>query len=195
MADLNKVTDYILNKASEESEKIKKEADAKYKMLMEQAEVESQNEYNKIINDAQSKAGMIKQRAESEAEKNKLQGVLALKNKIVKDCILSARESVYKMDDSQYFALIERIFKKCEENSAKKENPIIEFNERDLKRLPESFKNLVSKKGYKVSETPVDIDGGFVLKYGKIEENCSVSAIFRDKEDYFTDYIGKKLFS
>ncbi len=195
MADLNKVTDYILNKASEESEKIKKEVDAKYKMLMEQAEVESQNEYNKIINDAQSKAGMIKQRAESEAEKNKLQGVLALKNKIVKDCILNARESVYKMDDSQYFALIERIFKKCEENSAKKENSIIEFNERDLKRLPESFKNLVLKKGYKVSETPVDIDGGFVLKYGKIEENCSVSAIFRDKEDYFTDYIGKKLFS
>ena len=40
-----------------------------------------------------------------------------------------------------------------------------------------------------------DIDGGFILKYGGIEQNLSVDAIFEEKKDQMQDLAGKILFS
>lgn len=199
MSDINRVTDFILQKASEEAEKVTKEADAKYKTLMEQAGVEAQNEYNRIINDAQTEAILIRQRAESQTEKNSLQNILKLKNRFVNECIESAKNRIYEMSDKDYFEFIENLFNKYAKgcrivNNASEEKAFILFNERDKSRIPETLKKMFDDCKLNLGEESVDIDGGFILRSGKVEENCSVSAIFRDKKDLLTDYISKELF-
>ena len=45
-----------------------------------------------------------------------------------------------------------------------------------------------------VSKEPKDMDGGFVLVYGGIEENCTIRAMFHTKQDELSDVVQKILF-
>ena len=45
-----------------------------------------------------------------------------------------------------------------------------------------------------VSKEPKDMDGGFVLVYGGIDENCMISAMFHTKQDELSDVVQKILF-
>ena len=40
-----------------------------------------------------------------------------------------------------------------------------------------------------------NIDGGFILIYGGIEENCSIDAMFAEKRDELLDQVRKILFA
>ena len=40
-----------------------------------------------------------------------------------------------------------------------------------------------------------NIDGGFILVYGGIEENCSIDAVFAEKRDELLDQVRKILFA
>ena len=46
-----------------------------------------------------------------------------------------------------------------------------------------------------VCNTPADISGGFILKYGDIEYNLSVSAVINDKREVLEDKINTVLFA
>ena len=45
-----------------------------------------------------------------------------------------------------------------------------------------------------VSKEPKDMDGGFVLVYGGIEENCTIRAMFDAKRDELSDIVHRLLF-
>ena len=45
-----------------------------------------------------------------------------------------------------------------------------------------------------VSKEPKDMDGGFVLVYGGIEENCTIRAMFHTNQDELSDVVQKVLF-
>ena len=75
------------------------------------------------------------------------------------------------------------------------------FSKTDLERLPQNFLDSleVSLKDIKnasltISEEAAQIDGGFILKYGEIEENCSFEALFIDSKDELQDKINAFLF-
>ena len=44
-----------------------------------------------------------------------------------------------------------------------------------------------------VSRTPADIENGFVLRYGGIDENCSLRALFEEKRETLQDIVNKIL--
>ena len=47
----------------------------------------------------------------------------------------------------------------------------------------------------KLGENAVDIDGGFILKNGDIEENMSFSALLSSNRDSIEDLINRELFA
>ena len=75
------------------------------------------------------------------------------------------------------------------------------FSQADLDRLPagleERLNAAVREKNasLKISGESREIDGGFVLSYGGIEENCSFDAIFDSAREHLQDEVGKILFS
>ena len=66
----------------------------------------------------------------------------------------------------------------------------IRFNEKDLSRMPQWFKDEINQaakeKGgeIKINEMPENIDGGFILTYGDIEEKPrTVKSLFMANSD------------
>ena len=45
-----------------------------------------------------------------------------------------------------------------------------------------------------ISKESRNIDGGFVLVYGGIEENCSIQALFHSEREYLADKVHENLF-
>ena len=56
---------------------------------------------------------------------------------------------------------------------------------------------MAQKKGgvLEISGETRNIDGGFILIYGGIEENCSIDAMFAEKRDELLDQVRKILFA
>ena len=52
-----------------------------------------------------------------------------------------------------------------------------------------------AKKGtLTLSSEPKEMDGGFILVYGGIEENCTIRAMFTARHDEWSDLVQKILF-
>lgn len=70
-----------------------------------------------------------------------------------------------------------------------------------MERLPEGFEDRLNAalkdKGavLRISGDTRDIDGGFVLTYGGIEENCSIDALFDAAHEVLQDKVQEILFS
>ena len=75
------------------------------------------------------------------------------------------------------------------------------FFKKDLERLPAGYEKQISNiaKAHggelTLSEIASDIDGGFVLVYGGIEENCSLSAMFHANKEEMADKLNSLLFT
>ena len=74
------------------------------------------------------------------------------------------------------------------------------FSARDLKRMPAGFQDEVKKAAESkngsltVSEEGRNIENGFILAYGGIEENCTLQAMFDAKRDELSDKVHHLLF-
>ena len=86
------------------------------------------------------------------------------------------------------------IAKLLEKNTAEGEG-VLSFSAKDLKRLPSDFASKASEIAaknngkIKIADEAADIEDGFILSYGGIEENCTLKALFSEKEDELRDCV------
>lgn len=192
MAELTRITEYIRTKAEKEADEILKAAKKQYDEELEKAEISAQAEYNKIINEEQENAVKIKSMAVSRAEQISAKNILKLKNDSINEIIESIHNIICEADNTEYFNFIKKLLDKYTE--CEKENTVILFNSADKARLTPEINKMLESKNITVSEEDAKISGGFILRCGKIEENCSIDALIRDKYEELTDYISKNLF-
>ena len=85
------------------------------------------------------------------------------------------------------------------EKNARPQDGEIAFSAADLARLDASAKEAVqaaAKKAngsLKVAKEAANIKSGFILRYGGIEENCSLDALFAEKADLLVDTVNRAL--
>lgn len=93
---------------------------------------------------------------------------------------------------SEYFETIYRLAAKLSGKSGE-----MMLNQRDLGRLPGDFTDRLRGAGLNatVSQTPVSILGGFILKSGDVEENMDFAALISARRDELEDYINRALFA
>ena len=62
--------------------------------------------------------------------------------------------------------------------------------------LPAKIEKTAQEKGGSLvlKKEPREIDGGFVLVYGGVEENCSAGALFASQRDELADKVHAMLF-
>ena len=137
-------------------------------------------------------------RSKSQADLIKRQAVLAEKQKLIAEMFDKAEVYVKKMPEDVYFKLITNMVKKY---TVKGKDGEIIFNKEDRGRLPAGYIKTLSaaaeEKGGRLtlSDNTANIDGGFILSYGGIEENCSITALIDDARENMQDDIQKLLFS
>ena len=137
-----------------------------------------------------------KRRAGAAADMQRKQAVLAAKQEMIREVLREAYEEILGLEAERYFGLMEKLLK---EYVLPEEGEIC-FNSRDLERMPEGFsgriRTIAAEAGGSLilSETPLDTDGGFLLVYGGIEENCTLKAVFSSRREELSDQVNRMLF-
>ena len=124
------------------------------------------------------------------------QANLAAKQDVISAVLGKAYDTVMELDADEYFGMLEKILEK----HVLPEKGEICFSQRDLARMPEGFtgkiKTIAASKGgsLALSDEARRIDGGFLLIYGGIEENCTIKAVFDSKREELSDRVNRLLF-
>ncbi|MDR1000448.1 MAG: hypothetical protein LBL96_06575 [Clostridiales bacterium] len=192
---LEKITREIIAEAKDEAQRIIKEAMEKSGEIISLARRSAQTQSAQIMSNTNRR--LTVQQAASDGERKLLQrqAILRAHQNAINEALDSAKQELLNLPDNEYFALCIKLAAMYAQNGQGE----LLFNTADRARMPDSFPNLLklalsAEQCLSVSGDTTRIDGGFVLRYGKIEENCSFSAIFYEKRDVFTDLIRECLF-
>lgn len=171
----------VIGAANEQANKIKAESKAK-----------AEKEAKAIISAAEVKAKDMLSRSESANELKIKRAILTKKQELINETIDKAMESIINLPDDKYFDMIIKLVKKYAHSESGGE---ILMSERDKKRMPKDFElNIKENYGIEVSEKTINSDGGFILSYGDIEENCTFKAVFESKREEILTLINNLLF-
>lgn len=193
MTGLEKIIKEIELESREAGEALEKDAQRQVNEIMKRAEDEAKEKESEIFKKAEEKCAEIEKRGKSGSELAKKKVILKAKQEIIAKMIQKAHEKLLNLPEDEYF---ENILKMVSKHSQEKAGEIA-FSERDLRRLPLNFTTLLDKssKGkLEISSKPVKIDGGFVLIYGGIEENCSFEGLFSQNHEKLQDAVASMLF-
>ena len=122
--------------------------------------------------------------------------LLATRQRLIDEALEDVRAQLLALPDREYFNLMLRIAEKA----AGPGEAELRLGERDLARVPEAFvaalDALACELGgsVRLAVEPADIDGGFVLSWGDVEERCSVDALLAVGSERLRDRLSSLLF-
>ena len=197
MAGIDKIIGHITAQAEAEAAKVRAEAEEKAERIRKKAESDAENLAAAAAEEAERETALVAQRYESMADTKKKQSFLSFKQSMITDCIEKAKQTLLAQGPEEGFAMMEKLIG----SRILPKAGTLFLSEKDRKAMPSGFAEkvaaLAKEKGgsLTVSEEPRNIDGGFVLSYGGIEENCSIGALFEERAEQLSDLVGKLLFS
>ena len=197
MAGLDKIISQIKEESQKAAERTRAEARSKADEILAQARADAQRECVDIERRSKQAVANILERGRTAAELKKRGAVLAEKQRLIGATIGMAKAELKGLETGAYFDMILKLAVK----SAQTGEGEILFSKKDLERLPEGFEDRLNAslkdKGavLRISGDTRDIDGGFVLTYGGIEENCSIDALFDAAHEVLQDKVQEILFS
>lgn len=192
VAGLSSIIGQINRESVETAEKITAKAKEDAKQIIKKA-TESANDK---IEAAKHKADIVFktefEREETSAEHGMSQTILEAKQKLLDKSVASAAEKLKSLDVKEYFNFLQTLITKYAQN--KKGELLLSNN--DIERMPDVFKNFIAKNYSELNILESEnIDGGFVIKYGDIEENCTINALIEENIDSIKEKAYTKLFS
>lgn len=197
MTGLEKMIDQIRRESDQETQAVLERARKEADQILAKAKDEAQAQCDKIRRESASHSADQAARAKSAAELAKRRMILSEKQKLIGEVIEEAKKKLAGLPDAEYFDIIVKMAVK----SALGQEGEILFSKKDLGRLPKDFEKTLNaalaKKGgrLKISRETRPIDGGFILVYGGVEENCSFKAMFDAAHEVLQDKVQELLFS
>ncbi len=197
MTGLDKILNVINADAQAKAEAIISQASEEALKIQEEAKIEAEKKCKEIATKTESEMNVVMSRAQSTADLQKKKMLLLLKQEIIAEMIQSARASLDQLSNDEYTGILLRMIK----SHAHSEAGEILLSSYDKVRLPANFTDLLanalqSKSGahLTISKDLAPFKGGFLLKYGDIEENCSIDALFNSAKEDLQDMVNKLLF-
>ena len=196
MRGIEKIAAQIIGEAEEKKAAIYEEIQHKIDELNAKTDEEIKAELERINDDTLREEGTLEELAGLAAQQKRRQAALSAKQEVIGEIINEAYERLLNLEDEKYFAVI----KKMLEDDVLSEKGEIIFSARDRQRMPKDFedviKNVALEKGGELvmSDEIRSIDGGFVLVYGGIEENCTFKAMLEASREELHDMVNGKLF-
>ncbi len=199
MSGLEKLKARILDEAGQQAQKILDDAALKAEELIKNSVSDAEKEAKELQDKAEQDSLSYKKRSESSAKMQKKQALLKARQEIIDDILDAAYKKIITSDDEEYLEILERLLEK---HLLPRKGSIC-FSAASLKRMTDDFKNTIfditEKRGASLTIVESDADelcdGGFILLYGGIEENCTIRAIFSSKRDELADIANRMLFT
>ena len=195
MASIDTIVKEILQEAETQASSLLEEAGKKAADIRGVAEQEGKALQEETLEKAEQDAAAYEARVESQIDMKRRQSILSAKQGVITDIIGKVYDKLNSLDDAPYFAMIQKLFGRA----CRPQEGEILFSEKDKKRLPADLIEMLSKAAsqaggsIRLSDEPADIDNGFILRYGGIDENCSLKALFNDKQNEMQDIVNRVL--
>ena len=190
MNGLDKIIAEIAQDAKAAAEQKRSEAQAAAARALDRAREEAKAIEAEAAQRAELEYKRIIARAHSTGEIAKKSVLLREKQRVIDGILTDAHVKLAGLGDQEYFAFMSRLLDKY----ATQGGGEILLSQRDKGRVTPEFKAAAEQKGLKISEETREIDGGFVLSYGSIEENCSIGALMESERDRLHDVVKGFLF-
>ena len=197
MAGIEKITNEINLEAKEEAAQIISSAEEAAKKLLAKTEEECAVITAEADEKISKKLAAEDKKTQSQCEQIEKLIMLKTKQDIIDSVIKKAKEQLLLQDTDEYFNTLLKLLEK----QTQADKGILFLNQKDLARTPDDFAKAAAEVAVKnggeltFSETPVDIDGGFILKYGNIEINSSIDALFEENVDELVDVCSSMLWT
>lgn len=194
MNSLEKLTSKIKDGAKSQADEIINGAHEEAKKLLNAAENEADSVCLKITNEAEESAKRIIRGADSQGNLDGRKNLLAVRRKIMDASFAKAKETLLTLSDAEYFDFILQTVKKIYSGS----DAEIILSKSDIARMPDSFMaSLAEISGGKITlcTDAGNFEGGFVLKYEFLEENCTLDALLRQNRESLEETVAKILFA
>lgn len=191
MSSGNKILNRISLDCDERISQIGAETDEKCAQIMAQAKLDADKISAEIADRAQSKVKQMQAASKSRCDLETRNAFLKRRREEIDKTYSEILNKMKNLPDEDYFELIYTFAKKLSGMSG-----VVLLNEKDMNRLPKDFLARLEECGVKaeLSKMPCDIESGFILKCGDIEENMDFSAILSEKRDAIEDFINQELF-
>ena len=197
MTGLDKMKSQILDEAKAAAEGKIAEAKAQAEETIRSAKEDAAKQTESILHKSKNDVSNYQERLESSIDLQKRTKILAAKQEVIAEVLEKARAKVEAMEAGEYFSMLLKMVEKY----ALAQDGEICLCAADLARLPEGFEAEVSRiakeKGgsLKLSGEGKQIKNGFILVYGRVEENCTINAMFDAKKDELSDIVHRLVFS
>lgn len=196
MSGLDKMKSQILDDANKTAETKISGARRKEEQILAQARSDASAEAQQSDQKARAAVENYVQRIVSSCDMQRRKALLEAKQEMISGVLEKAYDRVIGLPPEAYFDMVCRMLEKYVQPGTGE----IYFSAADLKRLPQGFDKKIQKIAAEnggaltVSAEPKTMDGGFILVYGGIEENCTIRAMFDAKHDELSDQIQKMMF-
>ena len=196
MTGLEKMKSQILDEARAAAESKISAAQAEADKILAEAQAEAENCKSSIFQKSERAIASYKERVASSNDLQRRTKLLAAKQEMIAQVLDKAYVSLGSMGRREYFDMLLKMLEKY----AQPQDGEIFFSPADLAKLPEGFADRIEEtaKGrggsLKISKEGRNIENGFILAYGGIEENCTLRAMFDAKRDELSDKVHRILF-
>ena len=191
MTAVEKIVERIELDAKAEAEAIIAEAEQKALKIKFDSKNEATMAAENFKAEADKKAERIVAAAESAANLTVRNELLYKRREEIEKTLKELEEHLKSLPEKKYFDKLMLLAV----DSANGKQGVLFMNSADLKRVPQTFKEILSSKGITVSDKADDtISGGFILKYDDIEINEDFTALIADKKEQLEDIINSCLF-
>ncbi len=191
MTGLEKIIEQIGQEAKTSSEQELMKAREEAQRILDEGSKEREAYQASFLAQTKSQVELSKARGEAAAVLQRKKILLKEKQQIISQIIEQAKESILNLPDKEYFELLIKML----DRYAKDGKCSILFSERDKNRLSQDFLCELEKRSIVILEDRGKIDGGFILVYGDVEENCSFEALFAASKEVLQDKISALIFT
>lgn len=191
MSDLNVITNAISEKAKAEAKQLIEEARDKGSSIVEKAKANAEKEIEDMEQQIKAEIIEIEENSKIVASRRLEMDLQQKKEELIEELIEKTEKHIYEMSILEYNMLMIELLNK---NAHKAKGGAIVFCEQDRLRINSDLLSEIKNKGIEISDFSENIKGGFILKYGRIEENCSIEAILKNKKEILVDFLNKELF-
>ncbi|RDU21819.1 V-type ATP synthase subunit E [Anaerosacchariphilus polymeriproducens] len=197
MTGLENIIKHIEEDAAALAEEKISQAKRRADQILLDARTEGERQVKNIEEMTKAEVNICLSRGESVAALNIRKKILSAKQQMIEDILKKAKVLLINMSDEEYFNVLLKMLLKY----AQKMPGDIIFSEADKKRLPKKFDKKIKEAlsnipgaSLNISNSERKIDGGFILVYEGIEENCTFDALILENREVLQDKISKLLF-
>ena len=197
MTGLDTILESIRKDGRENADAILAKARQEADEISAQGREEAQLRREELLRDAPQQAQDAADRVLSSAHREQRRILLVARQEIIQETLEAAEKSLFELTDEDYFTVLLGLAAK----RALPQKGELVLGSRDFARKPADFEKklqTVLPKGAELTVAPKlnpAIDGGFLLLYGGIEENCTFRALFDDKREELQDLTNQILFA